>query len=169
MKCFLKAFAIFVALTINPSIAFTQSAEDYIRQGNEALDLWFKGNHRWNGNVVDLKFREVINLYNKAIDLNPTNADAYFSRGTAYYFYYFDFALEEEIDIYMQLARKDLTTAIELNPKYAEAYSHRADVNADMGNVEQAIQDLKSAARLGDKMAQEILEGKRWSLWYKKK
>lgn len=41
--------------------------------------------------------------------------------------------------------------AIELNPRYAEAFKNRGLAYAILGNRSQAIADLKIAAKLGDK------------------
>ena len=57
---------------------------------------------------------KAIEDYNKIIELNPEDADAYLNRGNAYYGKgEFDRAIE------------DYSKAIELNPEYARAYTNR--------------------------------------------
>ena len=55
-------------------------------------------------------------------------------------------------------AIEDFDKAIELNPKYAEAYKNRAIAYGSLGNDRQAIQDLKTAATLGNENAQKSLK-----------
>jgi lipopolysaccharide biosynthesis regulator YciM len=38
-----------------------------------------------------------------------------------------------------------LNKAIQLNPKYAKAFVKRGDVNADLGNHEDALRDYQTA------------------------
>ncbi|MDM8523161.1 tetratricopeptide repeat protein [Desulfococcaceae bacterium HSG8] len=51
-----------------------------------------------------------------------------------------------------------LTNAIDLNPKFSLAYYHRGIVNKKMGNKKRAMDDLKIAAQLGHRKAQETLK-----------
>jgi tetratricopeptide (TPR) repeat protein len=55
--------------------------------------------------------------------------------------------------------------AIEQNPKFAIAYANRGATYAKLGNNKMAIKDLKIAARLGHKKAQDFLTSKgiEWS------
>jgi tetratricopeptide (TPR) repeat protein len=50
--------------------------------------------------------------------------------------------------------------AIELNPRYKEAYSMRALIYNRLGDNEQATLNFQSAARLGDERAQKLLKMK---------
>ena len=54
--------------------------------------------------------------------------------------------------------------AIELNPKYADAYYNRGDAFSRLGNSEYANEDWKVAAKLGNIFAQKYLkeEGITW-------
>ena len=56
-----------------------------------------------------------------------------------------------------QQAINDFNKAIELNPKYAEAYNNRGNVYNELRNSDMAIQNFKRAAQLGNKEAQEKL------------
>ncbi|WP_194778300.1 toxin-antitoxin system YwqK family antitoxin [Pararhodonellum marinum] len=94
---------------------------------------------------------ETIPLYDKAIELNPTVAQVYLNRGTAYSN---GFEFEKAI--------MDFDKAIVLNPNYMEAYTNRgnAKINAytSTGNLEptpeqtaSACEDFFKAIELGDK------------------
>lgn len=96
------------------------------------------------------KNEEAIKLYDKAIELNPTVAQAYFNRG-ACKGNNFDF----------DGAIKDYDKAIELNPEYMEAYGNRGNAKINMftskGNLnptpeqtESACEDFHKAVSLGD-------------------
>jgi tetratricopeptide (TPR) repeat protein len=97
------------------------------------------------------KNEESIKLYNKAIELNPTVAQAFFNRG-ACKGNSFDF----------EGAINDYDKAIELYPEYMEAYGNRgsAKINTftSKGNLdptpeqtESACEDFHKAVSLGDK------------------
>ncbi|MFZ1981786.1 MAG: tetratricopeptide repeat protein, partial [Smithella sp.] len=55
----------------------------------------------------------------------------------------------------------DYSKAIELNPKYAEAYHNRGVTYGSLGNYNQEITDIKKAARLGLKEAKDYLSEQR--------
>ena len=58
----------------------------------------------------------------------------------------------------------DFDRAIEINPKYAQAYYNRGAASESLGNHKQAIEDLKIASRLGNKASQDFLrrQGIQW-------
>lgn len=56
-----------------------------------------------------------------------------------------------------QEALKVLTEAIEMNPKFGQAYYNRGILHEKLGNQQQALNDLTSAAQLGHKKAQKFL------------
>lgn len=62
-------------------------------------------------------------------------------------------------------AYKDAVTAfdraIDINPQYAEAYYYRGLAIGSRGNDEQAIHDIKIAARLDYELAKEFLKKRR--------
>ena len=68
--------------------------------------------------------------YDKAIELNPEYAAAYYNRGNRYR----DLGQHER-------AIEDYDSAIELGPELAEAYSNRGITYADLGQHEQAIEN----------------------------
>ncbi|MCK4731057.1 MAG: tetratricopeptide repeat protein, partial [Methanophagales archaeon] len=87
----------------------------------------------WNEKVED---------YNKAIVLNPYDAEAYFSRGLTYSH------LEE-----YERAIEDYSKAIVLNPKYAVAYYNRGLTYDILYQYERAIEDYSKAIELDPKYA----------------
>jgi len=62
-------------------------------------------------------FKSAIKKYSKCIEIDPTSADSYFARGTAYLN---EFEYDE--------AKKDFDKAIEIEPYFTNAYSNRAFV-----------------------------------------
>ncbi len=105
-----------------------------------------------------LVFREHLHDYKRAIDdytkiiaLYPKEKGlceaAYADRG----------ALYNNLDDY-EHAIADFTKEIELNPKAAYAYRARGIVYEKWHKTEQANADYQMAARLGDKMVQEVLK-----------
>jgi len=84
--------------------------------------------------------------YNKTIELDPNDAVAYYTRGATY-------------DMKGQYDRAiiDYTNAIQLNPQYTEAYNNRGIAYAHLGDAQKALENLKIAAKLGNKAAQEFL------------
>lgn len=83
---------------------------------------------------------EAIALYSKAIATKKDSADLYFVRGRAY----------KQRDQY-DLALSDFSRAIELNPRYAEAYNHRGILFVGKGDRKRAAADFKIGCALGQK------------------
>lgn len=97
------------------------------------------------------KNKEAIELYDRAIALNPAVAQVYFNRGVA---------KGQILDFEGSI--KDYNKAIELNPEYREAYSNRGNdkinIYTSKGNlqpteeqVKSACEDLHKAVELGEK------------------
>lgn len=114
-------------------------SDEFIKLSKEALEL-----------SRQFKNEAAIKLYSAAIELNPTVAQAYFSRGAC-----------KGNDIDFEGAIADYDKAIELNPKYMEAYANRgnAKINAytSKGTLEpkpeqtvNACEDFHKAKELGD-------------------
>ena len=95
----------------------------------------------WNGIGIGFaisgEYEQAIECFNKAIELDPNNADAYFSRGTTH----------ARLSQY-EKAIKDFDRAIELNPNYSEAYRNRGGAYAALSQHERAIEDLNKAIEL---------------------
>jgi len=126
----------------------------FIQQGWEQAE---KGN-----------YEEAIRYFTKAIDLNPLDAESYYSRGTAYFHKgqnneaILDYTKALEInpgdakvyynrgiacykkDQYDQ-AISDFSKALEINPNNAEAYYNRGATRYKKGQHDQAISDFKKA------------------------
>jgi len=75
--------------------------------------------------------------FTRAIEIDPTNARAYYYRGLAF---------EDLEDPYS--AVEGYTKAIEINPGYAEAYNNRGCLMVKEGNYEEAIKDFTSAIKI---------------------
>ncbi|MGZ3593578.1 MAG: tetratricopeptide repeat protein, partial [Syntrophales bacterium] len=62
------------------------------------------------------------------------------------------------------LAIGDFNRAIDIKPKYADAYKNRGIAYNSLGNHNQAIEDFKIASRLGNKASQDFLrrQGINW-------
>jgi tetratricopeptide (TPR) repeat protein len=83
-------------------------------------------------------FRGAITDYTKAIANNlPEDAKTYNNRGVSF---------SASKDCYKAIA--DFNKAIAINPEYADAYYNRGFAYAQAGNMQQAKQDLKTAAPL---------------------
>jgi len=75
--------------------------------------------------------------YDKLIELDPNNADAYYERGDFYY----------ETDEYNK-AMADYSKAIQLNPNYADAYYNRGCAYGEISEYDKAITDYSKAIEL---------------------
>ncbi len=80
--------------------------------------------------------------FNKAIELDPKNANTYNNRGNAKY----------ELKQYDE-AIKDYDKAIELNPDFALAYYNRGAAKYDLKQYGEAIKDYGKAIKLNPKFA----------------
>ena len=98
----------------------------------------------FNGLALQIgrQHREAIPHYDKAIQLNPRYADAYFSRGLAY----------TELGQYKR-AIEDYNDAIRLNPGDALAHDSRGFAYAGLGQYERAIEDYNGAIRINPRYA----------------
>lgn len=124
-------------------VIYTNQAS--IKQYNEAVKGlsatdWFEKGLKFyeSGN-----YKEEINAYTKAIQLNPQYADAYYNRGITY----------ANLGNYQQ-AINDYAKAIELNPQDAEACYNRGVAYHRLGNHQQAIKDFTKAIQLNPKLAE---------------
>lgn len=84
-----------------------------------------------------------IELYTKAIELNPYFAEAYNNRGLAY---------DDKGD--SDKAIEDFTKAIEMNSNYAEAYYNRGIAYAHKGELDNAIKDFTKPIELNPNFAE---------------
>jgi tetratricopeptide (TPR) repeat protein len=80
--------------------------------------------------------------YNKAIDLDPKFAAAYYGCGLVYYH-------EGDLD----KAIENFNKAIDLDPKYSDAFNNRGIAYKEKGNIDKAIMDFTKAIDLDPKGA----------------
>jgi len=99
------------------------------------------------------EYREALERYSRAIELDPKLAVAYNNRGFVHW----------NLNNYEQ-AVVDYSRAIELKPKYAMAYNNRAFAYKALGNKEAAIADFEKVLkwagdkRLTDQAQEQITE-----------
>ena len=98
---------------------------------NRGNASWRKGEHG-----------KAIADYSEAIRLNPSDAIAYNSRGSAY---------RETRELDNSIA--DYNEAIRLDPKYTIAYNNRGKAYEQKGENDKAIADFTEAIRLDPKRA----------------
>lgn len=80
---------------------------------------------------------ETIKLYTKAIEISPERPEAYNGRGNSK-------RLKEEYDD----ALKDTYKALELNPDFAIAFCTLAEINAQLGKIEEFYLNLERALKI---------------------
>jgi len=125
----------------NSAIQYTpRYAEVYFNRGNVYAAL---------GN-----YQQAIENFNSAIQFKPQYAEAYCNRG----------AVNGRLSNLSEAIR-DFDRAIEINKQYADAYNNRAIAYNSLGNSRQAVEDRKTAARLGNKGAQDFFR-KHEVNWY---
>ena len=117
-------------IEINPGLA-----EAYNNRGNSYDSL---------GN-----YKQAIEDLNKAIEINPRLAIAYYNRGNSY----------NGLGNYRQ-AIEDYGRAIEINPRLAMAYLNRGVTYSRLGNEKLTFENLKTAAKLGNESAKNLLKRK---------
>ena len=96
-----------------------------------------------NQSFMRVEYGRTMVDYDKLIELDPDNADAYHERGDFYY----------EMDQYGK-AIADYSRAIELEPRYASAYFNRAYAYGEIGEYNKAIADYSKAIELNPSDAQ---------------
>ena len=112
-----------------------------------------KLSHRQSENAIIMDSTQrpsyEIMKYDKAIEQNPKDADAYFNRGLAYA------ALCD-----YQKVIADFHKVIELDPRDATAYYNLGSAFSKLGDNKQAIENVKKSAGLGFIVAQNLLKKK---------
>ena len=89
-------------------------------------------------------FKGSVELYTKAIKLNPEEPLFYYNRAVSSFTVY----KNSENGKYLALAVSDLEKSIELDPLYAPSYSLRAKIRSLMNNYNSAVADYTSAINL---------------------
>jgi len=163
----LKLFFLTVVLSNAGFSIFSQTAEEWKLLGNTESE---------NGN-----YRNAIEYYQKAIDIDSTYFDAHFNMGLAYvslleidsavFWFYNALYLKDTIpDTYFALGavfaeeKNDIDKAIELfnqglilKPDSPEEYYYLGFLYREKENYEEAVLCAKKAAQLGDSSAQRFL------------
>jgi len=98
-----------------------------------AADWINKANALWNGKGFN-EPQKAIEYLNKAIKLQPDNAETYSMRGNVYS------SLGQN-----QLAIDDFSKAIKLNPTNADYFNNRGSIYNKLGQYQQAIKDFDEA------------------------
>ena len=139
---FLILFKIFLILTILAGCAATEKINetDSDEQLNQGIALLEEG-----------QYDRAIAYFNKAIELNPRDADAYNNRGLAYF----------EGKGQYNKAIVDYNKAIELNPRSAAAYNNRGLSYFNKRDYEKAWDDVHKAQNLGYKIHPGLLKALR--------
>ena len=104
--------------------------ENEQNSGSNAADFFERGEAFYAEN----KYKEAINEYNKALEVEPDNAEYYNSRGVAYYglerYYY---------------AISDFINAIRLKSNYAMAYYNLAQCKNNLQDYDSGLDDVKNS------------------------
>lgn len=125
-----QLLSLIVACSFNCGAA--QSAGSYLPLSpaqsihNSAADALMQG-----------RYLEALEGFSTVIELEPSNALAYYNRGNAHYF-------RREFE----LALKDFDSALKLKPGFAPAAMNRGVVHSNMGLLDEALKDLDLAVTL---------------------
>ena len=103
---------------------------------------------RGNALFAEQRYAEAVAAYSQAIEVNPNNEHGWFNRGLAY-------ANLGESNL--APAWQDFSRVIELNPRNDHAFYNRAIVNKHGGREQNYLDDLGTAAQLGNAKAQAQL------------
>jgi tetratricopeptide (TPR) repeat protein len=88
------------------------------------------------------KYKESIKIYSKAIEINPSYAEAYSNRGVAY--------MELK---YFEKSTKDFEQAIRINPNYAEAYCNLGSSLKNINKPNEALNNYNLAIKINPNFA----------------
>ena len=121
------------------SEAASEYASDASMRTQEAEVVFQHGNFLLKLEKIDM----AIDVYSRAIELNPNHAASYSNRGAAY-------QIKRDFDC----AIEDYNKAIALDPDYAQAYSNRGNAHFKKGGIDKAIADCNKAIELDPELAQ---------------
>lgn len=110
-----------------------------------------------NSLIAKNSHRKALPYLDRAIELDPKSAEAYYLRGHVY------FSLEE-----LDLAERDLNKAISLNPRLAIAYWQRARVYGEKGKLDLALSESAKGIELAGNKCQSHWYRDR-ATWYTQK
>jgi serine/threonine protein kinase/tetratricopeptide (TPR) repeat protein len=109
----------------------------------EAYKLYLQGRQYWNKRT-EPALREAITLYKKALDKDPTSADAYAGLAAAYCVLP-GYSFSSRPSELMPIARAAANRALEFDASNPEAHAVLGNLAADQGEFTEAEQHLKQA------------------------
>src|SRR6187455_1226315 len=121
----MKRYQVIVGLLLISTAAFSQTAKDLTQKGRELYEK--------------REFTEALMNLNKALDLDPSYAPAYYLRGN----------IKDNFED-RHGAMKDYNTAVEKNPKFADAFFARGNVKMKLQDYYGAIADYSSAITINE-------------------
>ena len=139
----------FVAILVIANLAVVIGVGQWVLRNKNRSLAWLLVCWTWffllieNHSFMRDEYGRTAAYYDKLIELDPDNADAYHERGDFYY----------DTDQYGK-AIADYSRAIELEPGYTSAYFNRAYAYGEVGEHEKAIADYSEAIRLDPNDAQ---------------
>ena len=128
---------LFGGVTYLVNLIYSKKAKELFESARTKTDKTIESANYFYMALAETNVDRQIELYTKALLLNPNYSVTFSNRGIAY---------AKKGDY--QLAIKDYKDAIRLDPNYATAYYHRGFANYKIGKYEDAINDLNEAIRL---------------------
>ena len=119
----------------NDIIGFISNEKNY----ETAAMCFYQGNKETSSG----NHEKAIHYYNKAIEINPQDAEAFNNRGIA----------KAKLGNHKE-AIQDYNKALEINPQSAEAFNNRGNAKAEIGNQKEAIQDFDQAIEVNPQSAE---------------
>jgi tetratricopeptide (TPR) repeat protein len=120
-----------------PNITAVDGFKESLEDASKAIQLARAYTDRGATKAQLDEHEDAIQDFNKAIELDPTNASAYLQRGKAY----------NELGRH-ETAIKDLDNAIRLDPYDPDSYAARAFAYSDLEQSHLAVRDLEQALRM---------------------
>lgn len=114
------------------SSAYAQQTQTSTTQAKSSVDFLNRGQDR----LQRKDYKGAIEDFERAIVLNPNNANAYYHRGRLLH------ELGDNLNAVLNFDR-----ALQLNPRYADAYLRRAGARYNIGDRPGTVQDLQLAAK----------------------
>ena len=132
-------FFILTAVFLLPATLFAESGSD-----TKDFSYWFE-----RGALLSVYGNQdaAVGAFQKAIELEPDNAEAHFNLGVAY----------TEMDEY-EKALDAMSRAITLKPGVARYHYGRGWVHVRSGNRFHGMEDMQKAAELSDRYAKKFIE-----------
>jgi serine protease Do len=122
------------------SLGHPKDAKGYYLRGLSRLDEGY--------------LKEAIADFNRSLELDPKNSEAYFNRGVAYAYQEPTRGGSNTLDPLKQ-AIEDYSLAIKANPGYADAYYNRGIAHLEQNDKPAAIADFNKAAELYQKLGRK--------------